>query len=97
MSFPRCSSSNLRETQHTPVSHTPDIPFHPQMFQEFRIINCWARGFLGYAKLLGSVGKVLEWIFHIIGDKLINPIVRVYIPIIRIPYLPCDFEDSEAL
>ena len=24
--------------------------------------------------------------FHIIGDKLINPIVGVYIPIIRIPY-----------
>ena len=24
--------------------------------------------------------------FHIIGDKLINPIVVVYIPIIRIPY-----------
>ncbi len=23
--------------------------------------------------------------FHIIGDKLINPIVGVYIPIIRIP------------
>ena len=25
--------------------------------------------------------------FHIIGDKLINPIVGVYIPIIRIPSL----------
>ena len=24
--------------------------------------------------------------FHIIGDKLINPIVGVYIPIVRIPY-----------
>ena len=24
--------------------------------------------------------------FHIIGDKLINPIVRVYIAIIRVPY-----------
>ncbi len=24
--------------------------------------------------------------FHVIGDKLINPIVGVYIPIIRIPY-----------
>ena len=23
--------------------------------------------------------------FHIIGDKLINPIVGVYIPIVRIP------------
>ena len=27
----------------------------------------------------------LPWHFHIIGDKLINPIVGVYIPIIRIP------------
>ncbi len=29
----------------------------------------------------------LPWHFHIIGDKLINPIVGVYIPIIRIPSL----------
>ena len=27
----------------------------------------------------------LPWHFHIIGDKLINPIVGVYIPMIRIP------------
>ena len=32
-------SNNLREPQHTP--RTLSIPFHPQKFQEFRIINCW--------------------------------------------------------
>ena len=29
----------------------------------------------------------LPWNFHIIGDKLINPIIGFYIPIIRIPSL----------
>ena len=30
-------------------------------------------------------GRSTPMTFHIIGDKLINPIVGVYIPIIRIP------------
>ena len=30
-------------------------------------------------------GSINSHYFHIIGDKLINPIVGVYIPIIRIP------------
>ena len=37
----------LREAQHTPVSHTPDIPFHPQMIQEF--LHKLLVGGLGYA------------------------------------------------
>ena len=32
-------------------------------------------------------GSINSHYFHIIGDKLINPIVGVYIPIIRIPSL----------
>ena len=30
-------------------------------------------------------GSINSHYFHIIGDKLINPMVGVYIPIIRIP------------
>ena len=32
-----------------------------------------------------AIGSINSHYFHIIGDKLINPIVGVYIPIIRIP------------
>ena len=45
----------LRETQHTPVSHTPDIPKPSNERNSF--INCW----LGvWGMLQGSVGKFLE-------------------------------------
>ncbi len=47
----------LREPQHTPVSHTPDIPFHTQMkgIPTHKLLV----GGLGDAKQ-GSVGKFLE-------------------------------------
>ena len=48
----------LRETQHTPGAY-PRHPLSPPKWKEFRNINCWARGWKGYAKQ-GSVGKVLE-------------------------------------
>ena len=49
---------SLRELQHTPVSHTPGIPFQPQMLQEFRNINCW----LGvWGMFQGYVGKFLDY------------------------------------
>ncbi len=32
-----------------------------------------------------AIGSINSHDFHIIGDKLINPIVGVYVPIIRIP------------
>ena len=63
----------LRETQHTLVSHIPDIPFHPQMQgipkHKLLVIRVW--GML----LSGSVGKFLEnwhWTFFPmkIGDHL---------------------------
>ena len=43
---------------HTPGTAYPwSIPFHPQMLQEFRNINCW----LGvWGMLQGSVGKFLD-------------------------------------
>ena len=36
--------------------------------------------------LICAIGSINSLYFHIIGDNLINPIVGVYIPIIRIPY-----------
>ena len=37
-----------------------------------------------------AIGSINSHYFHIIGDKLIKPIVGVYIPIIRIPYSRLD-------
>ena len=34
-----------------------------------------------------AIGSINSHYFHVIGDKLINPIVGVYIPIIRIPVI----------
>ena len=42
-------------------------------------------GFCVYVVAWGVPGLINSHSFHIIGDKLINPIVGVYIPIIRIP------------
>ena len=36
--------------------------------------------------MICAIGSINSHYFHIIGDKLINPIVGVYIPIIRISY-----------
>ena len=46
---------SLREPQHTPLEHTPDIPKPPNERNSF--INCW----LGvWGMLQGSVGKFLD-------------------------------------
>ena len=58
------------ETQLTPGSHTPDIPFHPQMIQEFRTINCWARGF-GVCET-GVCWKVLRDLFFFAFFSLVS-------------------------
>ncbi len=54
-------------------------------------LKFWLLGIQGFFKTETSnmCDRVdqLTWNFHIIGDKLINPIVGVYILIIRIPYL----------
>ena len=42
-----------------------------------------------------AIGSINSHYFHIIGDKLINPIVGVYIPIIRIPIKRWDFYNPQ--
>ena len=62
---------------------------HPEieMIQDFegqQLQTQWKEFFF---EVLSVPGSINSHYFHIIGDKLINPIVEVYVPIIRIPSL----------
>ena len=53
-----------KRTPTYPLKLTPNIPRkHPQMIQEFRNINCWARGGV-WGMFQRYVGKLLEWSFN---------------------------------
>ena len=54
--------------------------------------RCTIRGpnFCGWKFTTSVPGSINSHYFHIIGDGKLNPIVGVYIPIIRIPYSRLD-------
>ena len=54
-----------RTLLHTPVSHTPWIPFHPQMIPEFRNINYWGWGSFWYVPF-GVCWKILRITWYIL-------------------------------